>query len=173
MQNSIDPGQHPLHISTAATPNPQSLRFQVNRQIARETAEFRKAQECARSPLAKKLFGFPWTEGVYIGTDFITLTKQDWVDWETLTEPLVGLIQEHLERGEEVLHDSVASEVSADDTPQVQLIKKILNEEIRPAVALDGGDIVFHKYENQIVYLYMQGACAGCPSSTFTRPSLK
>lgn len=150
------------------TPNPQSLRFSASRAIAESSAEFKSIQEAARSPLAKKLFGFPWTQTVFIGTDFVTVTKQDWVDWETLTEPLTGLIQEHIDRGEAVLHPLETQTVTGDDTPEVALIKRVLNEEIRPAVALDGGDIVFHKFEDNVVYLYMQGSCAGCPSSTAT-----
>jgi Fe-S cluster biogenesis protein NfuA len=155
-------------VRAEVTPNPQTLRFVTNRTLTENPAEFKSAQETSAAPLARKLFGFPWTAGVFIGKDFVTVTKQDWVDWETLSEPLSGLIQEHLERGEPILHQAVEQESSANDLPEVQLIKKILNEEIRPAVALDGGDIVFHKFENGIVYLSMQGSCSGCPSSTMT-----
>jgi len=157
-----------MSIRFELTPNPQTMRFSATKALSSETADFKKATEAFRSPLAKKIFGFPWCEGVYIGHDFVTVTKQDWVDWEVLAEPLAGLIAEHLESGEVVLHPLQETEAKTDDSPAVQLIKKILNEEIRPAVALDGGDIVFHKYENQVVYLYMQGSCSGCPSSTIT-----
>jgi Fe-S cluster biogenesis protein NfuA len=98
----------------------------------------------------------------------VTVTKQDWVDWQVLAEPLANLIQEHFERGEPVLLEVAGNDESLNDTPIVKQIKTILNNEIRPAGALDGGDIVFHKYENQIVYLFMKGSCAGCPSSTAT-----
>lgn len=172
-------------IRPEMTPNPQTMRFVADRVLTESPREFKTPQETISSPLARKLFGFPWTAGVFIGRDFVSVTKQDWVDWETLAEPLAGLIAEHLERGEPVLHASAAKTgatgtgteiassssgeaISADDSPAVQLIKKILNDEIRPAVALDGGDIVFHKYENGIVHLFMQGACSGCPSSTMT-----
>lgn len=155
-------------VRTEATPNPQTLRFVVDRQLTAQPAEFKSARETSASPLAKKLFGFPWTAGVYIGRDFITVTKQDWVDWETLAEPLAGLIQEHLERGEAVLHEVAAQTPSADDSEDVRKIKEILDREIRPMVAQDGGDIVFHKFEGGTVYLFMQGSCAGCPSSTMT-----
>lgn len=157
-----------MDVRFEATPNPQTLKFTLGQTLTDEPAEFKSAQETIRSPLAKKLFGFPWCEGVFIGRDFVTVTKQDWVDWDVLAEPLAGLIGEHIERGEPVLHKPVASEAQAEDTPVVREIKKILNEEIRPAVALDGGDIIFNRYENNIVYLYMQGSCAGCPSSTIT-----
>lgn len=155
-------------VRAEMTPNPQTMRFVANQKLADESAEFKSAQETATSPLARKLFGFPWTAGVFIGQDFVTVTKQDWVDWETLSEPLAGLIAEHLERGEPVLHKVERQDVTGHDTPAVEVIKRVLNDEIRPAVAQDGGDIVFHKYEDGIVYIFMQGACAGCPSSTMT-----
>lgn len=157
-------------VRAEMTPNPQTLRFVTNQVLTEQPTEFKKATDAVSAPLAKKLFGFPWTDSVYIGRDFVAVTKQDWVDWETLAEPLAGLIQEHLERGEVVMQPrsaSVASSESA-DSADVQKIKAILDTEIRPAVALDGGDIVFHKFEDGIVHLFMQGACAGCPSSTMT-----
>ena len=159
-----------MNVRFEQTPNPQTLKFNVGLALTEDPAEFKTQKETVRSPLAKKLFGFPWCDGVYIGRDFVTVTKQDWVDWDVLAEPLAGLIGEHLERGEAVLHklEAQASDVSPDDSPVVQQIKKILNEEIRPAVALDGGDIIFHKYENGVVSIFMQGACSGCPSSTIT-----
>lgn len=158
-------------VQPETTPNPQTLRFMTNVKLAEPPVEFKSAQETIASPLARKLFGFPWTAGVFIGRDFVAVTKQDWVDWETLSEPLAGLIQEHLERGEAVVHQSEnnkAVDNSADDSPEVRTIKRILDEEIRPAVAMDGGDVLFQKYEQGTVYLFMQGACAGCPSSTMT-----
>ncbi|MCM2282855.1 MAG: NifU family protein [Bdellovibrionaceae bacterium] len=162
-----------MTVRFETTPNPQTLKFTVGQQLTQQPAEFKTARDAAHSPLAKKIFGFPWCDAVFVGSDFVTVTKQDWVDWDVLAEPLAGLIGEHLERGEAVVIEGASgtadgSAVSASDTPVVREIKKILNEEIRPAVALDGGDIVFHKYEGNVVYLYMQGACAGCPSSTFT-----
>lgn len=157
-----------LFVRAEMTPNPQTLRFVTNCELTETPTDYKTAQETSQAPLARKLFGFPWTSGVFIGRDFVAVTKQDWVDWETLTEPLAGLIQEHLERGEVVMHPPAVEAVVADDSADVAAIKKVLNEEIRPAVAQDGGDVVFHKFEDGIVYLFMQGACAGCPSSTMT-----
>ena len=139
--------------------------------LTEQPTEFKKVADAVSAPLARKLFGFPWTESVFIGRDFVAVTKQDWVDWETLAEPLAGLIQEHLERGEMVMQpraETASVPGAAGDSDDVQTIKTILDQEIRPAVALDGGDIVFHKFEDGVVYLFMQGACAGCPSSTMT-----
>ncbi len=157
-----------LFVRAEMTPNPQTFRFVTNRVLTETPADFKTAQETTTSPLAKKLFGFPWTAGVFIGRDFVTVTKQDWVEWETLAEPLCGLIQEHLESGATVLHDTKAAVASSNDSDDVRVIKQVLDQEIRPAVAQDGGDIVFHKFEDGVVYLFMQGSCAGCPSSTMT-----
>lgn len=158
-----------LFVRAEMTPNPQTLRFVTNQVLTEQPTEFKKANDAISAPLARKLFGFPWTDSVFIGRDFVAVTKQDWVDWETLAEPLAGLIQEHLESGEMVMQPHTADGAStSEDSADVAQIKAILDNEIRPAVALDGGDIVFHKFEDGIVYLFMQGACAGCPSSTMT-----
>ena len=155
-------------VRAEMTPNPQTFRFVTNKVLTERSAEFKSAKETSTSPLAKKIFGFPWTAGVFIGRDFVTVTKQDWVDWETLAEPLASIIQEHLERGEEILHDTSSQGSTEGDSDEVTVIKRVLDQEIRPAVAQDGGDVVFHKFEAGIVYLFMQGSCAGCPSSTMT-----
>ena len=170
-------------VSFEATPNPNSQKFIVNRKISDQTYEFKRNDLNATSPLARKLFGFPWVDAVFIGQDFVSVTKQDWVDWETLSEALSSLIAEHIEDNQGVIVipkatiAAPASEPSSaqkshaadpSDSPEIQLIKKLLDSEIRPAVAMDGGDVMFHKYENKIVYLHMHGACNGCPSSTYT-----
>lgn len=162
-----------------ATPNPQSMKFNVTVPIANESAFFDNPTQTQRSPLAQKLFGFPWMQAVLIGPDFVTITKQDWVEWNVLADPLSELIAEHLERGEGVLLPEETlnaqpelakddGEISENDSPVVRKIKEILNRDIRPAVAMDGGDIVFHKYENHRLYLHMRGACSGCPSASMT-----
>lgn len=179
-----------------ATPNPQSMKFNITKEISKESIHFTNPLAAGRSPLAQKLFGFPWTQAVFIGTNFVTITKQEWVDWKVLADPLVNLIVEHLERGESVLLSAVtppdstidthghekkdkknksqsqttisSHEHSPGDSPTVKKIKDILNNEVRPAVAQDGGDIVFIRYENNRLYLSLQGACSGCPSSTIT-----
>lgn len=158
-----------ITVTPESTPNPQTYMFKINQNIADQNIQFNEAAEAAKSPLATKLFGFPWTEAVYIGEDFVSLTKQEWVDWAILTEPLCGLIKEHIEKKEPVLLGNTAEDdIDENDSEEVKLIKQVINKEIRPQVALDGGDIVFHKYENNIVYIYMQGACSGCPSSSIT-----
>lgn len=161
-----------------ATPNPQAMKFVVtDRMIANEVAQFSTADEALRSPLARKLFGFPWAAQVMIGPNFVTVTKQDWVDWSVLAEPLANLIEEHIISDQAVLlpASDFSSEPSTNqndenesDTTVVKEIKRILNQEIRPAVAMDGGDISFHSYQDGRLMLEMRGSCSGCPSSTYT-----
>lgn len=173
------------------TPNPQTFRFSLvgsDMVFAETPIAYSSAAEAQFAPLAKKLFGFPWASGVYVGRDFITVTKQDWVDWDIIAEPLAGLIEEHIESGAPIVSavgsssssgesasagstsagGSARHAVNPQDSAAIVLIKRVLDEEIRPMVAQDGGDVVFSKYEDQVVYLHMQGSCAGCPSSTMT-----
>lgn len=159
------------NVEIQSTPNPATMKFQFKTVIADESQDFPSAADAAFSPLASKIFGFPWASGVFIGRDFVTVTKQDWVDWDVLAEPLAGLIGEHIESGEPVFSAPAPltdSDISENDTPVVRKIKEIIAREIKPVVALDGGDIVFGKYEDQILYIHMKGSCAGCPSSTAT-----
>ncbi len=157
-----------------ATPNPDSLKFMLDRIVASESVSFKPDENSARSPLAQKILGFPWAAGVFIGPDFITVTKQNWVEWEILADPLSDLIKEHITAKLPVLLPAEASNGAAaddedpSDSPVIVQIKKILREEIKPAVAMDGGDIQFSRYDEGRVYLSMHGACAGCPSSVMT-----
>ena len=158
-----------VQVFYEATPNPQSMKFVCTKTIADQSVALNNAAEAARSPLAAKLFTFPWMQSVFIGPNFVTISKQDWVEWNVIAEPLSLMIQEHLNSDEAVLLEPTKGiEVLATDSEVVRQIKQILNDEIRPAVAMDGGDITFDRYENQVVYLHMQGSCSGCPSSAFT-----
>ena len=144
------------------------MKFTIPQVISDESLFIEDIAQAGRSPLAQKLFGFPWMKAVMIGPTFVTITKHDWVDWEVIASPLSDLLGEHFEAGEVALLPPDSMESKEEDSEDVTLIKKILNEEIRPAVAMDGGDIVFDRYEDDVLYLHMQGACAGCPSSTIT-----
>lgn len=161
-----------MKVSFEPTPNPATMKFLLPRTVSPEAFDCPTAADAERSPLASKIFGFPWTASVFVGTDFITVTKHDWVDWKVLAQPLAGLIEEHLTRGEPVVSQTAPTRSTQDpletDTPQVRRIKEILQSEIRPVVALDGGDILFNRFEDGIVYLQMRGSCAGCPSSSAT-----
>lgn len=160
----------PNKVQFEATPNPATLKFKLGSKLIEQPAEFSHSRDTDRSPLAAKIFGFPWTSSVFLGEDFVTVTKQDWVDWDVLAEPLAGLIQEHLESGEPLLLDlpATATDINPEDSPLIVEIKNALNRDIRPVVALDGGDVVFHSLDGNILNLQMKGACAGCPSSSAT-----
>lgn len=153
-----------------ATPNPDSMKFVVTQQICEQSLQYDEPSATQNSPLASKIFGFPWAAGVMIGPNFVTVTKQDWVDWDILADPLSNLIKEHIENNEPVYLEieKTASDILDDDDDIVVKIKTILNNEIRPMVAMDGGDIVFSRYEDNTVYVHMKGACVGCPSATAT-----
>ena len=157
-------------ISFESTPNPSTYKFLFHEELVTASQEFTSPQEAEISPLASKIFGFPWTSKVFLGKDFVSITKQDWVDWEILAEPLSGLIQEHLDKGEKLIH--TLSDIKVNDDSQLDpvsiKIKQIIARDIQPVVALDGGEIVFHSYKDNVVFVQMKGSCAGCPSSTAT-----
>jgi len=156
-----------IKVTYETTPNPQSMKFVFSKSIAEEIVQFSTLQSCQRSPLASKIFGFPWTSSVMIGHNFVTITKQDWVEWEIIAEHLAHLLQEHVQENEPVLFPEVTTD-SGEDSEVVVQIKKIIDEEIRPAVAMDGGDIVFQSYEKGVLYVQMRGACRGCPGAMAT-----
>ncbi len=155
-------------IQIESTPNPATMMFKVNKTITETSLDCQNSEEADASPLASKIFGFPWASGVFIGPNFITVTKQEWVDWEVLGEPLAGLIKEHIESDLPIILNLEKNLESENDTDEVKLIKKILDQEIRPQVALDGGDIAFVKYTDNTLFVHMKGACSGCPSSSAT-----
>ena len=162
-----------VEITIEDTPNPGSKKFVFNTTISDRTIEFRESLDAGNSPLAMKIFGFPWAESVMIGPNFVAVNKQDWVDWEIIQEPLAQILLEHVQSNEPIikqdLDDSLdENSVLEDDSEEVKLIKNILNNHIRPAVMMDGGDVIFKKYEDRILYLDLIGACSGCPSSSAT-----
>lgn len=159
----------------ARTPNPATVKFVLDRPVVTDgTADFPSAAVAARSPLAQALFAVGGVGGVFMGSDFVAVTKDQDADWSAL-EPLVAdAIEDHLASGAPiVLDDDVAMHNIGEadeygDDPVVAQIRQLLDDRVRPAVAMDGGDIVFHGFERGVVYLFMQGACAGCPSSAMT-----
>ncbi len=162
----------------ARTPNPATLKFVLDRPVAPDgPMDFPAPTQAARSPLAEAIFAVGGVAGVFMGADFVTVTKDHDTDWSAL-EPLVAdAIAGHLDAGGAIVvdrdaaDDNMNNKLMADeyeDDPIVGQIKQLLDERVRPAVAMDGGDIVFHGFERGVVYLFMQGACAGCPSSAMT-----
>ena len=164
-------------IQTELTPNPQTLKFLPGRVVMSEgTVFYQNKSESANSPLAIKLFALEGVKGVFFGSDFITITKDKNLDWQVLKPTVLGSIMDHYNSGEEVITKAVGNEVNKsksssdtnNDSDIVKQIKELLDTRVRPAVAMDGGDIVFQGFEKGVVYLHMQGACSGCPSSTAT-----
>jgi Fe-S cluster biogenesis protein NfuA len=161
-----------VYVSLEFTPNPNTLKYSVNRQLLdKGAANFTQKSEAEkRSPLATKLFGIPGISGVMIGKNFVTVTKVEEGDWDVVHKSTSTILESHLKSNEPILNADVVMEDAhkGGGTDIEKKIQEILDNEIRPAVAMDGGDITFEKYENGVVYLYMQGSCAGCPSSTAT-----
>ena len=160
-----------MFIQTEDTPNPATLKFLPGTQVmAQGTADFPDKEAAGKSPLARRLFQIDGIEGVFLGGDFVTVTKEETQEWFTLKPSILAGIMEHFASGLPVVDaDASATDASdEDDDDVVKQIKHLLDTRVRPAVAMDGGDIVFHNFEEGIVTLSMQGACSGCPSSTAT-----
>lgn len=167
-----------MFIQTEATPNPATLKFLPGRDVlVGEPRDFRNAEAAAVSPLAVALFDVPGVTGVFLGSDFISVTK-DVTEWSHIKPAILGVIMEHFLSGQPVLAEAGAAPQTAgdeffdaSDTETVEVIKELLATRVRPAVAMDGGDITFKGYRDGTVFLHMQGACSGCPSSTATLKS--
>ena len=159
-----------MFIQTEPTPNPNTLKFLPGRDVIENgTASFPDRASSSRSPLASALFDLGGVTGVFYGSDFISVTKSESVDWPVLKPAVLGAIMDHYTSGAALLYEGVDTAApAAPDSEIVVQIKELLDTRVRPAVANDGGDIIFRAYEDGVVYLHMQGACSGCPSSSAT-----
>ncbi|MBP7002099.1 NifU family protein [Amaricoccus sp.] len=162
-----------MFIQTESTPNPATLKFLPGQVVlAAGTADFPSETAAAASPLARRIFGAGGVTGVFFGHDFVTVTKAEDVDWSHVKPAILGAIMEHFQSGAPAMEGEAGTvEHAAHDGPDAEIvgqIKELLDTRVRPAVAQDGGDITFHGFDRGVVYLHMQGACAGCPSSTMT-----
>ena len=163
-----------MFIQTEATPNPATLKFLPGLTVLEMgTADFPSAEAAQKSPLARRIFAVPGVTGVFFGSDFVTVTKDEATAWDHAKPAILGAVMEHFQSGAPVMEGEAAPAGghAAHDGPDgaiVAQIKELLDTRVRPAVAQDGGDITFHGFERGVVYLHMQGACAGCPSSTLT-----
>ncbi len=161
-----------MFIETEGTPNPATLKFLPGRDVMGErTADFASAEAADRSPLAAAIFTLPGVTRVFLGGDFITVTKTEVITWQALKPQVLGAIMEHFVAGRPVVEsdaDEMDEDVDPADVEIVAQIKELLDTRVRPAVASDGGDIVFRGYREGVVRLHMQGACSGCPSSSAT-----
>jgi Fe-S cluster biogenesis protein NfuA len=159
-----------LFIQTEETPNPATLKFLPGRVLMSEgTADFKSREEAAKSPLALKLFEVTGVKGVFFGADFITVSKESAQEWAVLKPAILGTIMEHFITHQPLFcGEEVPTSLKDNADPLVVQIQEILDTRIRPAVAMDGGDIVFDRFEEGVVYVHMRGACNGCPSSSAT-----
>ncbi len=161
-------------IHNEATPNPAPLTVRPGREVMGEggMADFPSADSAGRSPLAKALFAIPEVSRVFFGSDFISVTKRDG-DWKHLKPAILGAVMEHFTHGLPLMEggvDETEESYSEEDSEVVEQIKELIETRVRPAVAADGGDIIFKGFDGDsgIVSLQLQGSCAGCPSSTMT-----
>lgn len=163
-----------MFIQTEQTPNPATLKFLPGQSVLDSgTAYFPDLASADRSSLAQRFFAVDGVTEVFFGADFITIAKTESSEWYLLKPPILGIIMEHFASGAPAVTEPAAAEAVADgddeETDEVVLqIKELLDTRVRPAVAQDGGDIVFRGFERGVVYLHMQGACAGCPASGAT-----
>lgn len=165
-----------MFIQTEITPNPQTLKFIPGKIVMENgTAYFPDKKSGEKSPFAKRLFNLEGVKGVFFGTDFITITKDDTSDWDIIKPMVLGAIMDHYSSNEKVVDKQYKDKDTLSDKHEnseiVKQIKELIETRVRPAVAMDGGDIVFEDFKDGIVYLHMQGSCSGCPSSTATLKS--
>ncbi len=169
-----------MFIETETTPNPATLKFLPGEQVMTVgTREFRNEEEAAASPLAEALFNLGDVTGVFFGRDFISVTAAPGVEWSGLKPQVVAMLLDHFVTGAPLLRGPDASGITVPaededfgddpaDADIVMQIRELIETRVRPAVANDGGDIVYRGFREGVVYLTMQGACSGCPSSTAT-----
>ena len=161
-----------MFIQTEDTPNPDTLKFIPGVIILNSgTADFSNSETTENSPLATRLFKIEGVSRVFLATDFISVTKEPQIDWNILKPSILTGIMDHFSSGLPPIEESIEIDNfsnSSEDTETIKQIKDLLDTRVRPAVAMDGGDITFCSFESGVVTLQMKGACAGCPSSTAT-----
>ena len=163
-----------MFIQTEHTPNPQTLKFLPGKVVMDNgTAFFQNVEEGSSSPFARRLFEVDGVEGVFFGSDFITITKNQKIDWQVMKPLILGSIMDHYNSGDQTISsmsekENTSLKAEENDNDIVKQIKELLDTRVRPAVAMDGGDIIYDSFKDGVVYLHMQGACSGCPSSTAT-----
>lgn len=177
------PKKQPINVYGEITPNPSALKFVVSRMLTKSAAEFKNIDQAAPSPLAKELFNFPYVKEIFIDENYISVTKYDVYDWNDITMELRNFIRQYIENGGTVLDESMLVSSPEQEKQKIanfdnldttsQQIINILEEYVKPAVQADGGNILFDSFDENTkrVKVVLQGACSGCPSSTFTLKS--
>ena len=175
--------KQPVTVYGETTPNPSALKFVVSKMLTKNAIEFKNIDQTSASPLARELFNFPYVKEIFIDENYISVTKYEINDWQEITLELRSFIKQYIENGGTVLDENyVATVIAEEDTKAAafdnldvtsQQIINILEEYVKPAVQADGGNVAFESYdeENKTVKVILQGACSGCPSSTFTLKS--
>lgn len=162
-----------MFIETEATPNPDTVKFLPGRPVMENgTAHFQEGDDLDRSPLAAALMDLPSVVGVFLGADYVSVSKSHEADWDQLKARILASLMQFFASGAPIIvgeaSDALVVEENADDAEIIDQIRQLLDEKVRPAVAGDGGDIVYRGFSEGIVYLQMQGACQGCPSASIT-----
>ena len=169
-----------MFIQTEQTPNPATLKFIADGHIITEAGNFEfknQKQAVSKSPLALQLFEIKAIESIFIAKDFITITKNDDTDWKAIKTEIIATIIDFIVGNKPIIFEGINEDsknshsVNDNDSEIVKQIKELLDIKVRPAVAMDGGDIIFHSFEDGIVKLHLKGSCSGCPSSTITLKS--
>ena len=160
-----------MEIEILKTEKEHERKFLLDFKISVREKKYEDSTQALSSPVASKIFGFPWTESITVGSNFVSVVKQDWVDWEVLEEPLSGLIKEHFEDKKDDIEENPEMEnksVSKLESPEAEKIQKLIENEINPSLASHGGFVTLHSVENNNVYLEMGGGCQGCSMSYMT-----
>ncbi len=161
-----------MFIQTEETPNPASLKFIPDGAVVMQTGtvEFKNKEQAVKSPLAEELFKIEGINSIFFGHDFITITKVESIDWKNIKSEILATIMDFFVANKPVMLDSSmsASDINENDSDVVKQIKELLEIKVKPAVAMDGGDVIFRGFEDGIVKLQLKGSCSGCPSSTIT-----
>jgi NFU1 iron-sulfur cluster scaffold homolog, mitochondrial len=160
--------QNVITIYSESTPNPESMKFVANKMIlANDSIDFRSKEKVEGCPMAEALFAFPFVKGVFIMNNFVSITKSTDYSWNDIVAELKQFVQDYLEADKPIVEQK--AELSAEEEDDVvRRIKQLLNDHIKPAVAMDGGDITFKEFNQGVVMVELQGSCSGCPSSTLT-----
>lgn len=160
-----------MFIQTEETPNPATMKFLPGREVlAKGTLDIGSIKDAAQSPLAERLFGIAGVRGVFLGRDFISVTKEEAKNWPELKPAVLTTIMDHYTSGAPMLAEGAVAQTAsaADEGEIVAKIREFLDQKVRPALAQDGGDVEFQRFEDGIVYLTLKGACSGCPSASLT-----